>query len=191
MSGLDSFGWFHGAQCVFVGVLLWLIAERVWTLCWVGCVDADALLRHLPHRAADALKAVPGTFVAQTLQPLLDQTLTPSEREVSIEEALIDARNAILVRLMWIRIGATFSTFLGLVGTALYLGWMVAGDHGLLGLDPTRVAARGLNGAAMSLALGVGGSSLGLGTWMALRPYATRLVGECERAADRVRGLTG
>jgi hypothetical protein len=111
----------------------------------------------------------------------------PSERDVALEEGLEDARRGITDRLAWLRIGATVSSFLGMVGAAIELGWVYAGDHGLLGLDPSRVQAIGFGRAALSIALGVGGSSFGLGAWLTLRGFARRLVQDCERAVERLR----
>ncbi len=130
--------------------------------------------------------AIQETFLGRVLG-----TFTSSEAafvDVDLEESLVDARQSIERGLGALRIGANVSTFLGFVGVAIELSWIYAGDHGLLALDPRRIAALGMNGAALSIALGVGGSSFALGSWMALRAQATRLVRECERVADRVRG---
>lgn len=166
-----------------------LVIERLRALCLRGAVDVEPVLQAL--RAASGIEqrrslvgSIAGTFVGKAIAPLADPD---AALDVDLEESLVDARSEITRNLQAIRVGATLCTFLGFVGAAIELTWIHAGDHGLLGLDPSRVTAAGMNGAALSIALGVGGSSFALGSWMALRGQAKRLAGECERVVDRVR----
>ncbi|MDQ3037067.1 MAG: hypothetical protein M3Y87_32030 [Myxococcota bacterium] len=167
-----------------------LVVERVRALCFRGPVDVEPVLKAfraspaLEHRRA-LVEALEGTYVGRAIAPIAGDG--DSALDVDVEESLLDARGEIARGLQAIRIGATVSTFLGFVGAAIELTWIHAGDHGLLGLDPSRVTAMGMNAAALSIALGVGGSSFALGSWMTLRAQAKRLVGECERTIDRIR----
>lgn len=172
--------------------LVALVAERVRALCFVGPVDVEPVLRalgdaKLADRRGAVVAAIGQTFVGAVLRPMTSSE--PAMREVELEEALADAKSAVVARLQAIRVGGTLSTFLGFVGAAIAFGWVQSGDHGLLALDPRRVTAMGMNGAALSIALGVGGSSFALGSWVTLRGHARRLIGECERAVERARAL--
>lgn len=172
--------------------LVALVAERVRALCFSGPVDVDPVVRALSdagtlERRGTVLAAIAHTFVGSVLAPITGSE--PATRDVDLEEALVDAKAAIVARLQVIRVGGTLSTFLGFVGAAIAFGWVQSGDHGLLALDPRRVSAIGMNGAALSIALGVGGSSFALGSWITLRAHARRLIGECDRAVERARAL--
>ncbi|AKF06444.1 hypothetical protein [Sandaracinus amylolyticus] len=173
--------------------LVALVVERLRALCVSGPVDVDPLvkaLRSAPEETRPAIvDAIAGTFVGRALAPLW--RADARSIDVELEESLADARAAITSRLQAIRIGATLSTFLGFVGAAIALSWVHSGDHGLLALDPRRVSAIGLSHAALSIALGVGGSSFALGSWMTLRAHARRLIDECDRAVDRARAVRG
>jgi hypothetical protein len=165
------------------------VIERLRALCVRGPVDAEAVTKALRAAAGDAqrasvARAIAGTFVGRAIAPLDDPDAV---LDVDLEESLLDTRTEITRNLQAIRVGATLCTFLGFVGAAIELTWIHAGDHGLMGLDPSRVTAAGMNGAALSIALGVGGSSFALGSWMTLRAHAKRLAEECERVVDRVR----
>ena len=158
----------------------------------MGPVDVDPVIRALRDagtldRRGAVLAAIGRTFVGAVLAPLTSSEA--ATRDVDLEETLADARAAIVARLQAIRIGGTFSTFLGFVGAAIAFGWVQSGDHGLLALDPRRVSAIGMNGAALSIALGVGGSSFALGSWATLRGHARRLIGECDRPVEPARAL--
>jgi hypothetical protein len=183
---------FHLLQVVVAIGIAGLVLERIRVLCWRGPVDVEPVvsaMRALPREEARRLLVrLEGTFVARVLWPIVEEA-ERGDREVALEEALVDAKHAIVDRLAWIRVAGTLSTFLGFVGAAYELGWVYTGDHGLLGLDPARVAAIGMGHAMMSIALGIGGSSFALGSWAALRPRARTLVAECERVVDRLRAL--
>jgi hypothetical protein len=177
---------FHGVQMVVLAAIALVVVERVRALFFRGPVDVEPLVRaveELPRDRAAALLAELDAFAARAMAAALEAP--DRDREIVREEALADAKEAIQARLQAVRVAATLSSFLGFVGAAIELAWVHSGDHGLLGLDPTRVAALGTSRAAISIALGVAGSSFALGAWMALRKQATRLVGECERAVDR------
>lgn len=168
-----------------------LVVERVRTLCFRAPVDPELVMGALPPGATSSdqrrvLDAIRSTLVGQVLAPL--ESPDVAAVDVALEEALLDVRAVIERGMGALRIGASLSTFLGFAGAAIEMSWIYTGDHGLLGLDPRRVAALGMNGAALSIALGIGGSSFALGSWMALRAQATRLVRECERVVDRARG---
>jgi hypothetical protein len=170
--------------------LVTLVIERVRALCFRGPIDPEPVIGILSRTSGreerrTILEAIQETFVGKVLSPFGSPAISV---DVDLEESLIEARQAIERGLGALRIGANMSTFFGFVGVAIELSWIYAGDHGLLALDPRRVAAIGMNGAALSIAIGVGGSSFALGSWMALRAQATRLVHECERVVDRARG---
>ena len=125
-------------------------------------------------------------FVARALAPWVLEA--PADRDVATEEALVDAKRAIVGRVQWLRIGGTLASLTGFVGAAIALGSIYYGDHqGLEALDPVRMQRRALAEAAMAIALGMGGSVFALGAWAALRVHARRLVSECDRAVDRLR----
>lgn len=183
----------HALQVALLVALGAIAAAQVRALCFRGPVDLEPLLAALRRAAGEGdrraiAQAIAGTFVGRAIAPI---TGDPAEREdpldVALEESLLEARSEIVRGLAALRIGGTLSTFLGFLGAAIALTWIHAGDHGLLGLDPSRVTAVGTNGAALSIALGVGGSSFAIGAWMTLRGQARRLTSECERAVDRVR----
>jgi hypothetical protein len=166
-----------------------LVVERARALCLRGAVDTEPVVKALREATSHARRAalvgvLEGTFVGRALAPIAEPE---AALDVDLEESLLEARAEIARGLQAIRVGATLSTFLGFVGAAIELTWIHAGDHGLLALDPSRVTAMGMNGAALSIALGVGGSSFALGSWMTLRGQGRRLAGECERVVDRAR----
>ena len=183
-------GAWHLFQLGVLAGIVGLVAERVRALAGRGPADVEPLLRLVrgapPDQALATLASLRGAFVAHAIAPWL--AASPADRDVALEEALHEARAAIVARLMAIRIGASVSALLGFVGAAMELAWISSGDHGLLDLDPRRLAAIGASRAALSISLGVGGSTLALGAWMALRKQAARLVRECETAVDRLRG---
>ena len=151
-------------------------------------MDVEPLVRAVRElTTGDAVKLLArleGSFVATVLRVAVEHDAA-SDREVLVEEALVDAQMSIARRLSALRIGASVCTLFAFVGVAVALG-EVPSDAA--GTAPGEAASHpGMAEAALSIALGAGGSSFALGIWSSLRATARRLARDCERAADRIR----
>jgi biopolymer transport protein ExbB/TolQ len=184
---------FHVVQLLALVGIAALVVERVRALCVRAPLDVEPFLRAIldlsAEDARDVVARAEGTLVARTIAPALESP--PGEVDVNLEEGLALARQEATRGLSLLRVAATGSSFLGLVGAAVEIGWIGYGEHGLLGLDPTRLASIGLQNAMMSMALGVGGSSFALGCWHVLRGHARGLVHDCEKAVEILRDARG
>lgn len=94
--------------------------------------------------------------------------------DMALEVAIREQRSRLLRGLRPLRVLGAASTAWGFCGALFHVAWM-AEDHGLLDLDPTRIAHEGLSAAALSVALGVAGSGLAVSTLMALQDRAREL----------------
>lgn len=179
----------HVVQLVVLAALAGTVIERVLAIAVHGPIDGDAFVRGLKS-APEARRRVwveraGRAFVARACAPYA--LAGADERDVELEEALLDAERAVIARLQWIRIGASISTLFGFIGAAIPLGSLHYGEHGLAALDPHRLERAAMAEAAISIALGVGGSSFALGSWLTLRGLARTLISECARAVDRLK----
>lgn len=184
---MATFTLFHAAQLAFLALLLGLIVERARALLLRDRLATDAFLRAAlaapPRARAElALRAEPA-LVARIVSAGADA----EDRDVAIEEALVDARREATARIGLLRIGATLSSTLGLIGAALEARWAQVGEHGLWALEAGRVEAIAMERSALCIALGIAGSSLALGAFVQLRAASVALLRDVRRAADRMR----
>jgi hypothetical protein len=180
--------WIHVVQFAWAVIVAGIAFERVQSLCVRGPVDVEPLVRAVRTLTrGDALKLLvrlEGSFVATVLRVAVEHDAA-SDREVLVEEALVDAQVSLARRLSVLRIGASVCTLLAFVGVAMALGEV---PSGAVESAPAGTASHpGMADAALSIALGAGGSSFALGIWTSLRATARRLARDCERAADRIR----
>jgi biopolymer transport protein ExbB/TolQ len=178
-------------QLLLLAGVLALAARKVGELAGGGVIDADRLLRrvaeHLEDDLAAYLEPARGTYAGEIVRALLCES--PGDFDLAVESSFVAARERLNSSLLMLRVLATSSTFLGFLGAALAFAWVRSGEHGLLDLDPSRVAHEGLRMAARAMALGIAGSVLALGFFATLRKQARRVERECERVVERVRAL--
>ena len=182
----------HIIQIVLLLALAALAAERAWALAFVGACDGAALTRMIRRqdtleRAQAACRALAPAHAARVADAWLGAL--SREGEVEARDVEAQARAAITARLGYLRVGATLSSFLGLVGAANAIFWIHGIDHGLLDLDPTRVTAQGTREAALCIALGIGGSSFALGAVVVLSRSARRSLAQLRQAGGAAQDL--
>jgi len=94
--------------------------------------------------------------------------------EMALEVAIREQQRRLARGLRALRVLGAASTALGFCGALFHLAW-ISQDHGLLDLVPQRIAQQGLSSAALSVALGVGGSGLAVSTLLALSARGRQL----------------
>lgn len=102
-----------------------------------------------------------------------------SPDELELEVVIREQKSRLASGLRGLRVLGAASTALGFCGALFHVAW-ISQDHGLLDLDPSRIARVGLSAAALSVALGVGGSGLAVSTLMTLQARARELGAELD-----------
>jgi hypothetical protein len=179
----------HGLQLLLLLGVAALVIERVRTLSYRAALDAGPFRRALVRliragqleRAEQLVAAARPAWVAETIWPLFDPEHDDDERLVDVDDRLLQLRADAAQGLRTVRIAASIASALGFIGAAIELWWVFHGDHGLLRLEAGLVESIGLNRAVLSIALGMAASSLGLGTFGALRGVARELVADARR----------
>jgi hypothetical protein len=168
-----SLGPDHLVQLVLLGVIAALGALRARDL---GARAGLALGRLEPERQrvgpeayVDALAAEGEASVAAELARAASEP-----DELSLEVAIREQQRRLARGLRALRVLGAASTALGFCGALFHVAW-ISRDHGLLDLAPLRVARAGLSAAALSVALGVGGSGLAVSTLLALSARGRQL----------------
>lgn len=192
---------YHAAQLVLLIAVLVLAVERVRALYYRGAVDAALLRRALVRllaadradRAAQLALAARPALVIEPVLALLDPGLPNDERLGELDERLVDLEQRATERLRPLRVLATLASAVGFIGAFLEIHWIFAGDHGLMGLQAGLVESVGLSRAFLSIALGIGTSSLGIAAYTLLAKRARaliadgrRLVGSVEEALEKL-----
>lgn len=165
------------------------VVEGVRVLCVRGPPAVGSFLRGVRALSREAARELvtraEGTLVARAIGSAF--AVLPEEADVALEEGFANAETEATERLSILRIAATGSSFLGFVATALAMSGVRSADFGFLALDPAGVWARGMQNAALSIALGAGGASFAFGSWMALRARALQWIRDRERAVEELR----
>jgi len=94
--------------------------------------------------------------------------------ELALEVEIREQQRRLARGLRALRVLGAASTALGFCGALFHVAW-ISQDHGLLDLVPERIARQGLSAAALSVALGVGGSGLAVSTLLTLSARGRQL----------------
>ncbi|MGE0792352.1 MAG: hypothetical protein AB7S26_42150 [Sandaracinaceae bacterium] len=179
-------------QLLLLCAVVALVTERVRTLAFRAPIDVPPFRRAIVRLARrrdketllalvrDALPAWPATCVI----PLVDPAHPQDEVDVDVEERLMDVEELATRGMRSLRASATIASGLGFIGAAIQIWWIWSGEHGLAALEAGRVESVGIARAVLSIALGLAGSSLALGSWTVLRNAARDRISECRRVVS-------
>ncbi len=170
----------HLVQLALLAAIVGLAVHRARDLGGAAGLAADALFKRRGPALIDAIAAHGETSVLAEVA-----RASALGDEVEVEVAIREQRARVSRGLAGLRVLGAAATALGFAGALFDIAW-VGQDHGILDLDPTRVARMGLESAALAMALGIGGSGLALSTGMALRARARQLARDLDRLARRV-----
>lgn len=168
--------------------ILALVAERARAILFVLPADGTAVARALREgRAEDVLVQLVlsgETAVERVLSAV--RTAPADDRPVALEEAVADARKAVLGRLTVLRVLGPAASACGLAGAAVQAAWLRE-PHGLLDLDPDRLLGMAMSAGAICLTLGVAGSTAALSAVFFLRRRAVAILSGVDRVAGTLR----
>jgi biopolymer transport protein ExbB/TolQ len=188
---------FHAIQIALLLAVVALIVERVRTLSYRVALDSAAFRRALARliradrlEQAEALVAAARpAWAAEVVWPMFDPERDDDERQIDLEDRLLQVEADAEKGLRALRIAASVGSALGFIGAAVEIWWVFNADHGLMSLQAGLVENIGLGHAVLSIALGIATSSLGLGSWTILRKVARTLIMDTRRVAGSVEDL--
>lgn len=175
-----TLGVFHVVQLAVLAGIVGLAVHRARDLGGAAGLSSERLSK---RRGPDVIDAIAAHGEGSVLAELARASV--SGDVVELEVAIREQRARLSRGLGGLRILGLGATALGFAGALFDIAW-VGQDHGILDLDPTRIARIGLESAAMAMALGVGSSALALSTGLALRARARSLSRDLERFARRL-----
>lgn len=175
-----TLGVFHVVQLVLVAAIFALAAHRVRDLGGSAGLRSERLLSCRDAAVVDAIAAHGEDSVLAELA-----RASVLGDDVELEVAIREQRARLGRGLSGLRVLGAAATAIGFAGALFDIAW-VGQDHGILDLDPTRIARVGLESAALAMALGIGSSGLALSTGMALRARARSLARDLDRFGRRV-----
>jgi hypothetical protein len=105
-----------------------------------------------------------------------------------LDEVRAELADRIMARLFAVKVVGRVGTALGFLGAILWLIWMMSGDHGLLALKAGLVEKIAVEGALLSMTLGVATSVFCMAALSILRRAAVALVKDVDRTIDRLGG---
>ena len=186
--------WFNVLQSAFAAGVIALVVERSRALLLRAPLDEGPFRRRLVEllaagdraRASELVRAALPSVVAVCVWPLLDPSVAESDRLVDSEDRLLVEQARVERGLRALRVGATVGSALGFLGAALEIHWIFAGSHGILRLQAGLVESLAFDRALLALGIGLGTSSLALGTSMVFRRAASRVVAEARRSMSAV-----
>lgn len=175
--------WFQLAQLGFAFFIAMVLGERIRALHWRLATSDEAvrwLLRELASGDRSAARAWadarPTTQAARLI-------LAAGERadEGALRELLLDLREEATARLSLLRVAATLSSTLGLLGGILTLTHVMTPDAGLLALKAGAVERLIMEQAIATMAIGVGTSAACFQGLALLRPAAQKLIAQAQQ----------
>lgn len=173
----------HAIQLALIAVVLGVALTRSRDLgarAGISTTKLFAALRGAREAAIDAIgREGEGSAIAEVARASI------SSDPLDLEVALREQRARLGAGLRILRVLGAAATALGFAGALFDIAW-IGQDHGLLDLDPQRIARTGLESAALGMALGIGGSALALSSLVALRDRAKVLSRDLERFARLV-----
>lgn len=173
-------GLHHAVQLVVIAAIVLLAIRRARDLGGSAGMSADGVLAAMKRDRERAIDAVAAHGEASVLAELARAAST--DDEIDLEVAIREQRSRLGAGLRALRVLGGASSALGFAGALFDIAW-VGQDHGILDLDPTRIARIGIESAALAMALGIGGSALALSALMMLRDRARSLSRDLERFA--------
>jgi hypothetical protein len=176
--GLPQGALLHGIQLCLIVVVLALAVVRMRELGGRAGLATGKLFAALKHGRAAWIDAIAAQGETSALAVLSRASI--SSDPLDLEVALREERTRLGAGLSTLRVLGAASTALGFAGALFDIAW-IGQDHGILDLDPQRIARTGLESAALGMALGIGGSALALSSLMALRDRAKLLAKDIER----------
>jgi hypothetical protein len=175
-----TLGVFHLVQLALVAAIVTLALHRARDLGGAAGLASERLLKRHDDDVIDAIAAHGESSVLGELA-----RAAALGDVVELETAIQEQRARLSRGLAALRVLGAAATALGFAGALFDIAW-VGQDHGILDLDPTRIARLGLESAALAMALGIGGSGLALSMGMALRARARALSRDLDRFARRL-----
>lgn len=180
--------WYVALQCVLAAAVVAIVVERTRTLLFRAPLDTRTWLRALHAAVADGdrdgaralARVARPAWVAEIATRAL--SADPAER-AELDELLSDYRYEAFRRLRALRILASVGTASGFFGAVLELIWLFSGDHGLAGLQAGRVERIALEGAALSVAIGIAVSVFAFVSLGILKRAAATLITDVQKTA--------
>jgi hypothetical protein len=171
-------------QLTLAAVVLVLVAERVWHLCWRAPLSPElrsAVQAAISARAEHALQAI---VLARPHSHAARLIAEAGAEEPEIDELISDLRADATERLGALRVLATLSSTLGLLAgiVSLSVGFNPEAA-GLLALEAGRPEKLAMGRALAAMAGGVGCSAVCFYALGRLRPLAARLLRDDARLA--------
>jgi biopolymer transport protein ExbB/TolQ len=178
--------WLTWVQCAWAIVVLAMVAERAYALFLrypvseAGLLFVTRRLREGDLGAVSAfLAARPRTLLAQLLaQPTADDEDAPDD-----PTRLTELSHKPLERLLALRVAATLSSTLGLLGGVVSIARGMGGGSGLVALEEGLAQRVAMHEALSSMALGVGTAAVCFYAVSRLRRRATELVTQLRSVA--------
>lgn len=179
---------FQLALSILATVTVALVVERVRELGFVATLelgpvagrDPELLIRALERDAPEtALGRV--THASRTSDSGDDEVSDP---HIAIEVAVREQQRRLTRGLRALRVLAGCASGLGFAGALFAIGSVHMVDHGLLDLDPERLARVALGEASRTLALGLGTSAFALSSLVVLQERARTATKELDRVAE-------
>jgi hypothetical protein len=175
--------WFTWLQLAWAAAVVAVLAERALILLYrlppgeAGLALVTERLRSRDLRAARAwAEERPDTLLGQ----LLGRYFTPMPWADTPEPAILlaDLTERVHARLLWLRVGATLSSTLGLLGGVLAIARGLGPAQGLVGLQQGLAERLAMDQALTSMAIGVGTAAVCFYGLSRLRPAARQLVAQ-------------
>jgi hypothetical protein len=171
-------GLHHALQLAVIAAIVGVAVRRAHDLGARAGLGADRVLRAVARDHDRAIDAVAAHGEASILAELARASIVGDD--IELEVAIREQQRRLGAGLRALRVLGAASSALGFAGALFDIAW-VGQDHGVLDLDPTRIARAGIESAALAMALGIGGSGLALSSLLMLRDRARLLSRDLDR----------
>jgi hypothetical protein len=177
------------AQLLLSVAAVALVAERVRWLLYRAPLDTSVFLaalgRALEDRDEAGARAMAERGRPAAVAEIATHVLSGAGE---LDEVRAELSDRIMARLFAVKVVGRVGTALGFLGAILWLIWMMSGDHGLLALKAGLVEKIAVEGALLSMTLGVATSVFCMAALSILRRAAVALVKDVDRTIDRLGG---